>query len=137
MELCSFHGGWLNLMNMSASLPGEVFSFSKEYAYFSTLKTMHFGLYILHAINYFIRMKRRQIYESVAHCKTINRISHEVEVHLLIWSNRQAKMVMVIKNEIPYSSKLFVHIIKKFISCYRYLDFLLIRIYRFDTIMNL
>ena len=103
-------------MNMSASLPGEVFSFSKEYAYFSTLKTMHFGLYILHAINYFIRMKRRQIYESVAHCKTINRISHEVEVHLLIWSNRQAKMVMVIKNEIPYSSKLFVHIIKKFIS---------------------
>ena len=124
-------------MNMSASLPGEVFSFSKEYAYFSTLKTMHFGLYILHAINYFIRMKRRQIYESVAHCKTINRISHEVEVHLLIWSNRQAKMVMVIKNEIPYSSKLFVHIIKKFISCYRYLDFLLIRIYRFDTIMNL
>ena len=116
MELCSFHGGWLNLMNMSASLPGEVFSFSKEYAYFSTLKTMHFGLYILHAINYFIRMKRRQIYESVAHCKTINRISHEVEVHLLIWSNRQAKMVMVIKNEIPYSSKLFAHIIKKFIS---------------------
>ena len=103
-------------MNMSASLPGEVFSFSKEYAYFSTLKTMHFGVYILHAINYFIRMKRRQIYESVAHCKTINRISHEVEVHLLIWSNRQAKMVMVIKNEIPYSSKLFVHIIKKFIS---------------------